>query len=338
MDPPETMEPLETMEPPETEPSKRSGSATVLLILYIILVLGDGTEIKFALPEDQLKRKRERVRAISGYLNGSQYQITRTALMSAARSFTIPNTPPVIVYTSLPGVPERVFEFLTGKPMSGPRNYETDPWGMEYPSVRSNAKWPQLLFTLALLHALFEAGMEFPKYNYYMSKKQFYTNLNKGKIRRSAGYAQTLRVLVSNVPLLPHTLQKTFMLVMYGVPPFNTSGFDQTMVVFVEKLRQNPDFIKGMQLIEDSLIERAQLQTERLAKKLAKQTERLARRQAKQLAKQTTPEYIEMKNTWDAIILMKREYRAAKAVKKAAKAAKTEAKMAAKMAAEKASD
>ena len=215
-----------------------------VMTVFIILVLTSGEKVEFGLPEDQLKRNRRRRQLVRAYINANHIdKNTRNSLKKAARS-TVDKDYPIYIYTTLSGVPKCVKKFLTGKSMSGPRNYETDPWADpgEDQSVgcQSNAGWPQLKYTLAILHLLFDANIG----NSY-NKAKFYTNLEKGNLKRCYMYSRDLYYLATHIHELDHTKQAMFLKVMHGVPPFNSSAFSPDMVEFVKKLEANVEYQKG---------------------------------------------------------------------------------------------
>ena len=220
-----------------------------VMTVFIILVLTSGEKVEFGLPEDQLERNRRRRQLVCAYINANHLdEGTRNSLKKAARSTVYKDNPIIYIYTTLSGVQERVDEFLTGKSMSGPRDYETDPWADpgadQSVGCQSNAGWPQLKYTLAILHLLFDANIGNLSY-----KAKFYNNLEQGNLKRCYMYSRDLYYLVTHIHELNHTKQAMFLKVMHGVPPFNSSAFSPDMVEFVKKLEANVEYQKGIATI-----------------------------------------------------------------------------------------
>ena len=314
------MESLETHENTMEAPlNYRAVIPVVALVVFVVLVLENETR-QFALPVGEVYSRRKRIRCLYSVLKNYMNQCTRTALLTAARRFEPEKNNLVVVYTTLPGVQGRVNEFLTGKSMSGPRDYDTDPWGFECSGAKSNAKWSQHLFTLAVINALLEVDVAVPDIDQYRTK--FYSLIGCGILK---GHVQDLLNIVRNVPSYSHDYQRQFLVVMDGVPPFNSSGFDTSMTALVEKLRNRAEFKNGLeQLIK--------VKAERLMKRAAVRLKRAAARLMKRAAARAEPAYIAKMDAWNAILLEKVSKKAAKAAKTAAKAAKTAAKAAAKAA------
>jgi len=220
-----------------------------ILVVFIILVLNCGTNIEFKLQQNRINRKRARIRCVIKWLKENQLDGHTASKLKKMACNNNSYLYPQILYTTLPGVLDRVTEFLSGPSKSGARDYQCDPFSECNFGMQSYAGWPELLFTLSVLNALYSEGITCAGC-FIRNLSDFNQNISKGRLHRSNGYTKTLRTMVLSIPYINHERQTKFMEIMEGVPQFNSSGFDPKMEGLVRNLQTSPYYIAGMEIMK----------------------------------------------------------------------------------------
>ena len=218
-------------------------------VVFIILVLNCGTNIEFKLPQNRINRKRARIRCVIKWLKENQLDGHTASKLKKMACNNESYLYPQILYTTLPGVLDRVTEFLSGPSKSGARDYQCDPFSECNFGMQSYAGWPELLFTLSVLNALYSEGITCAGC-FISNLSDFNQNISKGRLHRSNGYTTILHIMVLSIPYVNHELQTKFMEIMKGVPHFNSSGFDPKMEGLVRNLQTSPYYIAGMEIMK----------------------------------------------------------------------------------------
>ena len=187
---------------------------------FIILKLQDGSVHKFKL-EKHVGKRRKRIKCVLNYIKENPHNITPNTIRSLKLYAKLPvhscggRLGAYPVYMTLPGVQERVDEFLNGI---------------------SGGAWPQL-YTIALLWALIKSGVGVNK------SRDFWYHVSPGSRYPVYKHVLDLRYVVSNVPDQSHDLQRKFMTIMCGIPPFGSSGLDQAMIAHICTFMSSPEYI-----------------------------------------------------------------------------------------------
>lgn len=225
-------------------------SANPIWVVFIILVLNCGTHIEFKLPQTKIDRTRARIRCVIKWLKENQLDgHTASKLKKMACNTYESRYHPPVLYTTLPNVLGRVTEFLSGPSKSGKRDYPSDPFSECNFGMQSDARWPELLFTLSVLNALYSVGITCSG-RFSSNINKFKKNIENGHLTRAHGYTQALRTMVLSIPYISHELQTKFMEIMEGVPQFNSSGFDPKMEGLVRELQTSPYYIAGIKIMK----------------------------------------------------------------------------------------
>ena len=185
---------------------------------FINLTLQDGSIFGFTC--NHMKR-RNRIKCVRNYIKENPHNITPNTirLLKLYAKMSVCNINRCIdthlVYVTLPGVYDRVDNFLNGK---------------------SGGVWP-LLYTLSLLWALIKSGL------WVNNESDFWYRVSLGSKVPIYKHVLDLRYVVSKVPDESHDIQLKFMTIMNGIQSFGSSGLDPAMITHMCAFMSSPNYI-----------------------------------------------------------------------------------------------
>jgi hypothetical protein len=190
---------------------------------FITLTRPDGSIDEFKL-EKHVGKRRKRIKYVLNYIKENSHNITPNTIRLLKLYAKMPvynyngRLNPYHIYMTLPGVYDRVDNFLNG--------------------IRGGV-WPHL-YTQSLLWAFIKSGL------WVIKEHDFWHSVSMGFRRLSYGHVLDLRYVVSGIPDKSHDKQLIFMTIMDGISPFGSTGLDKAMITHIYAFMSSPEYIASV--------------------------------------------------------------------------------------------